>query len=130
MKIKCLSNQLNNEQVLKLGKTPKWFSTITPNNEYTVLGVYFSNESVFMKGITFEICSDVQMIETVPACLFEIIDSRVSQFWHAKQSDNSFLLWPKEFYQEFFHDDLTDGVPEVVETFKKVVYLMEREFAD
>ena len=43
------------------------------------------------------------------------------------KNNDSFLLWRKEFYEEFFYDDLTSGVPETVETFRNIIYLMEQE---
>lgn len=133
MKVKCVSNMLTSEQQNILEGTlkhPDWFSTITPEKEYTVLGITFVKDSSYMNGVTLEICSDVDMIETVPICLFEIIDTRASQYWSVQFKDNTFSLWPKEFYKEFFHDDLTEGIPEIVQIFKCIVGRMEREFVN
>jgi len=45
----------------------------------------------------------------VPSALFEIPDPRGSRFWMAKNGGPcNFTFWPEEFYQEFFHDRVTD----------------------
>lgn len=68
-------------------------------------------------------------IISVPLCIFEIVDNRPSQYWKIqKRSEYEISLWPEEFYQEYFHDDLSDGVPEVVEIYKRVVERLEKEF--
>jgi hypothetical protein len=43
--------------------------------------------------------------------------------------ETTFFLWPEEFYMDYFHDQLSDGVPEYVEAFKRAVARLENEFA-
>jgi hypothetical protein len=65
------------------------------------------------------------------ASLFEILDPRPSAFWRVKkQNDVDLTLWPEEFYRKFFHDDLSEGIPEIVETFNQVVGRLRHEFED
>jgi hypothetical protein len=76
-----------------------------------------------------EIKDDADDCVSAPLCLFEIIDSRPSKFWVAKKVNNfELLLWPKEFYKDFFHDHLSDGEHSVVQIFRRVVDQLESEF--
>ncbi|XBS71686.1 hypothetical protein ABK905_12795 [Acerihabitans sp. KWT182] len=43
-------------------------------------------------------------------------------------SDYEISLWPEEFYQPYFHDQLSDLVPELLETYNQVVEKLENEF--
>ena len=128
MRLKCLKNKLEKEEMIKIGNTvPDFFSTIMPGKEYTVLGLSFVNHSNYMNGAIARI-KFCNMIYDIPLCLFEIIDTRPSKFWQAQFGNGCLFLWPKEFYRDFFDEDLSNDVPEVLEIFKKVVYMMEREF--
>jgi hypothetical protein len=56
-------------------------------------------------------------------------DGRVSRFWLAKAPEQlNLTLWPEEFYQEFFHDRVTDGDRNALDTLKAVVRRLEAEF--
>jgi hypothetical protein len=61
--------------------------------------------------------------------LFEIVDPRPSRFWVARKvNDFTLSLWPEEFYEDYFHDRLSDGEPIGVEAFRRVVDRLENEF--
>lgn len=130
MKIRCLANTLTDEQKIELGidLNVKGQYRITPGNVYTVLGIRFILGTTYQNGVIFEIKDDLGYIASISSCLFEVEDTRSSSFWRAKIDGTALLLWPKEFYTRYFHDDLTDGVPEVVKLFDRVVDRMENEF--
>jgi hypothetical protein len=44
-----------------------------------------------------------------------------------KFEETDILLWPEEFYQESFHDDLSEGDFNTVEIFEEVVKKLENE---
>jgi hypothetical protein len=61
--------------------------------------------------------------------LFEVIDDRLSRYWKIQKYDDYHItLWPKEFYQEYFHDDLSNGIPEVVDIYNSLAERLEKEF--
>jgi hypothetical protein len=75
-----------------------------------------------------DIASDSGYLYPVPLCLFEVIDGRVSQHWQVRQyEDGDLTLWPPSFYREYYHDDLIEGVPEVVDDFRRVRIQIEDE---
>ena len=91
--------------------------------EFTVYGINFEQSSTY-----FQIYNNNHLL-SVPADLFIITDSRVSKYWEIRRYDDStFSLWPIEFYREYFHDDLSEKIPSVIESFEKVKKNMDREF--
>ena len=55
--------------------------------------------------------------------------AQTSRYWVAQARENgAFLLWPEEFFIEYFHDDLSEGIGETVVIFKAVVNRMSAEF--
>jgi hypothetical protein len=65
---------------------------------------------------------------SVPLCLFNIIENRISRYWKFQVWDNGdILFWPNSFYKPYYHDDLTEGNPEVVADFLKVKRLIDEE---
>lgn len=134
MKVRCLTTSLNDEQKQQLGIEYKTTSDhqIIPGNSYLVLGITFMLPVEFHGGgVHYQILNDFGNCRSIPACLFEVEDARCSRHWTAKQDlDGSLLLWPEEFFTQFFHDDLSEGEFEAVETFKKVVARMQFEFPE
>lgn len=130
MKVRCLANTLTDEQKIELSIpiTGGPRHEIQPGNLYTVLGITVIVGSDYQNGAIFEIKDDSNSIDAIPACLFEVVDSRSSSFWRAKIDGTALLLWPKEFYTDYFHDKLTDGEPEFMKLFERVVDRMENEF--
>ena len=134
MKVRCISTRLTDQQKelmqIRDNRDPHYRSTFILNKDYVVLGItYLIGESwntplYQLRNEIFNYCI------SVPACLFEIIDSRSSIFWQARQEFPSFKLWPTEFYQDFFHDDLSEGIPHVKRIFDSVVDRLTYEFED
>lgn len=127
MKVVCIRNRLTKEQkqALNIAEENDFKYPFEVNRTYTVLGL--SNRV----GSDAAAILEMPYFYAFPAplCLFEIVDDRPSQYWKIqKRSDYEISLWPEEFYQEYFHDDLSDGVPEVVEIYNRVVEQLEKEF--
>ena len=132
MKVKCISTVLTADQIkaLHVAGEHDYSSWFTVGKEYTVLGLTYINNSDYWTTILFELCDDVKTSTSPPACLFEIIDPRLSIFWQARYSFPNFTLWPIEFYRDFFHDDLSEGIPEIKRIFDSVVNRLTYEFED
>ncbi len=65
-----------------------------------------------------------------PLCLFDIVEGHVSQYWELRCEENGNLFfWPASFYREYYMDDLTNFVPEIVGDFSRVRGLIEAEAA-
>lgn len=130
MKVKCISTNLTAQQKAVLGLTdnqdPHYPYVI--GEDYTVLAM--SSKIGINAGTLLQLQKiPMDYIISVPLCLFDIVDDRPSAYWRIKKlSEHEISLWPEEFYQEYFHDDLSDGVPEVVDIYKKVVKKLEEEF--
>ena len=77
----------------------------------------------------YTIQDDAGRCIAIPNVLSDVTDGRASRFWLAKASEVfNLTLWPEEFYQEFFHDRLSDGERDAVDIFKGVVSRLEAEF--
>lgn len=100
---------------------------LTAGENYLVLGISFvANEEA--GGIVYQVLSDANGVSHVPASLFGVRDGRCSAFWVAKyEVDGSLLLWPREFFARYFHDDLSEGEIAAVLSFRKVVDELKRE---
>lgn len=129
MKVICKAISLTDKQrrVLQL---PEWENPtyeFTIGKEYVVLGLTARSERY--NGAVIQVNDDAGRCVFVPFCIFNVTDERSSSLWKAKQlNEFSLALWPEEFYQEYFHDDLSNGVPEVMEIYKQVVKRLENEF--
>jgi hypothetical protein len=105
---------------------------ITEGQEYLVLGLQFEIRSkLFGTGAWVQLRTDYGRLGWAPLAAFEILDGRVSGTWEVRQwADGGVTLWPPSFYREFYHDDLSEGVPEIVEDLRQVEDRMQREFAN
>lgn len=120
MKIKCIQLKLNDSQCSILGKNPSAKNSfyLTLNREYAVFGLTFKNGE-FGNGCFVEILSDHSHLISVPLILFEIVDHSISKYWMIKLfPEGTITMWPPSMYREFYHDDLSEDVVEVVEDFK------------
>lgn len=132
MKVRCIGNLLSDEQRILLGfgtrSLPSYQLAI--GSEYLVLGISFVlPHEPHGGGVQFEILNDYGNCRAIPSCLLEIIDDRCSTYWVAKQfADGATVLWPQEFLTEFFHDDLSEGLPNAMSTFSRVVDKLRAEF--
>lgn len=103
---------------------------ISLDKEYVVLGISFMLDDSVGRCSFVEVTNDYGHLSSVPLLLFEIIDPRVSKYWVIRQLGSfTFTLWPNDFYTEYFHDDLSNNVPEIVESFNKIRIKLEEEAA-
>jgi len=132
MRLKCIHTSLTREQERDLGRAYRADQDfhVTIGREYVAMGLNFSmNSNVHGTGVWVHLVTDFGNLAWAPVQLFDIIDARVSKYWIARQLDHVFTLWPESFYRQFYHDDLLEGVPEVVNDFQRVRSLLEAEAA-
>lgn len=132
MVIKCISNKPTTEQkkLLPLVYSKSDFH-ITKDQHYIVLGISFLFHKTEGRWSVVEIISDYGHLSHVPLFLFEVVDARVSKFWRIKIYDEyEITLWPELFYQEYFHDDLSENRVDLVREFAFVRRLIENEAQD
>ena len=133
MKVKCIAKDLTEKQKKILSVPPNidpGCGTLTIGKDYLVLGITYIIDPYYWTCSAFEIKDDIGSCSSAPMCLFEIIDPRPSVFWRAGGNFPNFTLWPIEFYQDYFHDLLSDGDPEVQKVFNSVVDRLTYEFED
>lgn len=129
MLVRCIASLPDDEQakILGIGKhySPGQMEfNVQIGQEYVVFGL------TFLSGIPWvEILRQSgTYLYSVPLCLFDIVDGSVSKYWVAKaDQDGDFFLWPPSFYQPYYHDDLSEGVPEVAKDFQRVRRLIMEE---
>jgi len=120
MKVKVIKLEIKNVDSSVINSKMENFLNI--GDEYTVYAVTIQKTMTYV-----QIYIDNKLI-SIPIELFEIIDSKVSKYWLVSYTDSTTRFWPNEFYQEFFHDDLFEGVTEIVTQFNDVKNKIEREF--
>lgn len=127
MRVRCIAEDPTPEQARALGKlytAPRQTFGVVLGMEYLVLALSVVN------GVTLvQVAQEFEQIVPVPLFLFEITDPRVPSLWEARQQeDGAVLLWPPSFFErEFYHEDLLDQVPSVVEDFRRVRRRLEVE---
>lgn len=126
MRIKCVRLAPTERQAKQLGKN--YYSNqqvfgLTLGKEYLVFCLEI------LDGIAWvHLDSGTNRLSIAPLCLFEIVDGSVSKYWEFRLwKDNNFLFRPPSFYEDFFHDDLAEGVPKVVAEFQKIRAMLEKE---
>lgn len=133
MTVTCKARSLPIESRKQLGIDETFAAEymLTVGKEYLVLGLSINAGSViFGTSAVLQVIDDAGRLEMVPAPLFDIKNGRPSQFWRARQlKDLGLALWPEEFYRDYFHDDLSDGVPEAKEVLAAVIRRFEEEVA-
>jgi hypothetical protein len=131
VRVKCLSEYPSKEEIKQLGKgfCRKQSFGVEIGREYTVLALdFFVRSNLFGTGPYVEIADELDRLGWAPLCLFEILDASVSRFWKACVLEHSTLsLAPPAFRTEYYHDDLSERVPEVVEDFRRLRALLEAE---
>lgn len=136
MKVKCIQNVIDSnlaKQVDFPRRAPTDYrSEITIGKEYVVLGLCYIPSSLYWAGKpAISIKDDDGDLSFVPIFLFEIIDPRPSKFWQIRYNDDGSLeMYPEAFYRNFFHDDLSEGVPEIKADFIKICEKLEKEQAE
>ena len=132
MKAHCISQKLSPQQIAMLGLDNRfrWEFDITPGMVYLVLGMSFFNKSTIYGNAAFvHITDDSGSWRQIPLLLFEIADPHVSRYWEVRQlEDGETALFPESFYQKYYFDKLTDGVPEVVADFNDVYAMLHDEY--
>jgi hypothetical protein len=97
---------------------------LTIGKYYLVYGIQFYADG----SRSIDYVSDSDNLAQAPLEFFEVIDNKVSKYWQLKiWSSNDVTLWPPIFYQEYFHDDLSEAVDDVVIGFKELKELLEEE---
>jgi hypothetical protein len=132
MRVKCVQVGLTKEQRQHLGTVfhEDQDFHVTPGKEYVAIGLNFSVESnVHGTGVWVHLVTDYGNLGWAPLALFEIIDPRVSRYWVARRVEGGVTLWPESLHREFYHDDLSEGVAEIVSDFERVRALIEAEAA-
>lgn len=120
MKVKVVKLRSNGVQEGMINLNMQDFLNL--GEEYIVFAITIQKHTTYI-----QIYIDKKLI-SVPLELFEIIDSRVSKYWLVSYINSTTRFWPNEFYQEFFHDDLFEEVPEIVLKFNNVKNKIEKEF--
>ena len=133
MKVRCIKNQLTEKECKAINTemtTGPGRTDITLGKTYVVLSLSFYSSGSYFHGTIIDIIDDDDQYTRLPLCYFDVVDPRVSIFWRARAVEHGMRLWPAEFHREFFHDDLSDGVPEVVAMFNRAVERLTYEFDD
>jgi hypothetical protein len=96
---------------------------VESGQEYTVLGLSIRHGEPW-----FELHVPIRVIASFPAFLFEIVDPTVSRYWQIRLGeDGTVRLWPLQFFQEFFVDDISNGKADVVEELATIEARIEAE---
>lgn len=131
MRVKCLSVSPSPEQLAAFGEGyyKNQSFGVQPGTTYTVLGLTFHVRSnLYGTNVTAAIDDNDGRLVEVPLCLFEVVDDRSSRYWVIRRwEDGTVALWPPSFFSEFYHDDLSEGVPEVVSDYERVKRQIETE---
>ncbi|MCP4935598.1 MAG: hypothetical protein GY927_15680 [bacterium] len=132
MKVLCIQNTVDDDLAKKVGLLegePRLYRSITPGNEYIVLGISYDPSSTCYAGKPMvEVKNDDGGLSSIPLFLFDVIDGVASKHWQCRFSVNGVLTFlPESFYTKYYHDDLSEGMPEVVDNFKEVCRVFENE---
>ena len=101
--------------------------SLTPGVSYLVLGISFIANDEACR-VLYQVLNDSGGISHAPAGLFELQDGKCSALWNARyDADGSFLLWPREFFTDYFHDDLSEGNSAATLAFREVVGKLRKE---
>lgn len=130
MKVICERDSLSLEEKVLLGynKELEIRYPLTVGMEYTVLGINFQSDILFNKGTVILLRDDIGGCAFVPLCLLGITEPGISKYWLVeKKGAHDLLMWPKEFYLDYFHDDLSDGVASVRQLFDTICQVLDAE---
>lgn len=129
MILKCNSVLPNKEQAKKLNKTyrpGKQDFGLKKGNIYIAFGLYYNEGNPWVDIVCEE--TKTPYLHPVPLMLFDIIDGRPSKYWDIRMDKNGdMIMRPPSFYKEYYHDDLFEEIPEVVEDFMRIKSLLENE---
>jgi len=133
LKVICKYTEVTDELIKKLDLDENvqcFHYTITKGKEYVVLALsYAPSLNLNSEYPVIQIKDDSGYLYSHPLFLFNIVDDRVSKYWHIRfdRTDGWLKMWPESFYQEYYHDDLSNDVIEIEKDFKRVSKLLEEE---
>lgn len=132
MKVICKKNYIDDELATEVGLPENGFRnyhSITPGNEYIVLGLAYNPSKKYHAGKPFvDVRNDNGDLSSVPLYLFEVSDETVSMYWQMRFSGDLLTFYPDSFYRyEYYHEDLADGVPEIKADFERLCQKFEQE---
>jgi hypothetical protein len=126
MIVKCIT-KTESEDLINRNKTVIESNRdyhVTIGRSYLVYGLQFNADG----SRYIDYFSDSGNLAQAPFDFFKVQDGKISMYWQLKVwENNDITLWPSLFYQEFFHDDLSEAVEEVVKDFKELTRLLEEE---
>ena len=119
MLLRCTATLPTLPQSVRLGRYFKPGSQEFPveiGREYLAFGL-----RLWGAGAWVDIEVDAGYLVSVPLCLFEVVDARVSETWTVRMHDDGDVaVMPEAFHAEYFHDDLIEGVAAVRLAFNEV----------
>ena len=127
MRVRCIREEPTREQAERMRifyRGGKQTFGVIKGTEYLVFGLRV------VDGVTLvDIAQEFEQLVPVPLWLFEITDHRVPSLWEARQNeDGSLLVWPRSFFdREYYHEDLLEKVPSVIDDFRRVRRRLELE---
>jgi hypothetical protein len=134
MKVCCCQRSVPSSDLERLGfvRSGSRDFDLTPGKFYLVIGLTCNEKpSAYGRGVILEVIDDFGRWSMAPICLFHVTDPRPSRYWTVqKYGDMGLQLLPESFFRDYYHDLLTDGDPEVVADFERVLSLLKAEQAD
>ena len=110
---------------MRRGATTGHFSI---GNTYTVYGMRFEPKPC---AVTVDVITEGNRLVGAPLSLSRITDARASRNWEARVwEDGALTLWPASLYLPYYHNDLSEDVPDVSADFRRVRATMESEFTE
>ena len=132
MKVLCISTILSEDQARKIWSQKPQFVEIkdfgvTAGQNYLVYGIAILGGEPWVY-----ILSSSNYLRPVPLCLFEIVDSRVSQHWIVKNNSDGGIeiSCPSIINNPYYLDDLSENDLDTVKDFQKIQQILHVEFRE
>ena len=127
MRVRCIAEELTPTeaaQMQALYHQGRQTFGVTRGAEYLVFGLRMVNGVALV-----DIAQEFDQLYPVPLTLFEITDPRIPGIWEARVTeDGALFLWlPSFFDRAYYHQDLLEQVPSVVEDFQRIRQRLELE---
>ena len=131
MIVRCKALRPTPEEAAVLGivvESPEPYM-VTLGKSYVALGLMFPRNSTLLGNeLAVAITDNESYVAHAPLVLFDVVDDRVSSMWILRRNQAGALcLWPPSFFADFYHDDLSSGVPSIVENFLQVYGALRSE---
>ena len=132
MIVKCKALRPTPAEAATLGIStrPSEAYSVTLHKTYVVLGLSFLHHdtSHLGRGTALAITDNENYMVHAPLVLFEMVDRRVSAKWICNENAlGNLCLYPPSFFEEYYFDDLIEGMPNVVADFRKVYAELSEE---